>query len=132
MFCISCETAYNVVSHTNVKFSELGQFVIGGIDVEGTVKKVHRFQISRGERLCTIWFSYTEHIWLVFPQTLFDYTNTDTPSAEILSCYISPSSRCLEMFARNLTPHWTSWGNEVRSYQIVIGGQFKIVRRQLC
>ena len=43
MFCISWETAYNVVSHTNAKFGELGQFVIEGIDVEGTVKKVHRF-----------------------------------------------------------------------------------------
>ena len=44
MSCISCETAYNATHmFTNAKFGELGQFVIGGIDMEGTVKKVHRF-----------------------------------------------------------------------------------------
>ena len=24
---------------------------------------------------------------------------------------------CLEMFARNLVPHWTSWGNQVLHFQ---------------
>ena len=36
---------------------------------------------------------------------------------EILSQYVPHDSLCLEMFARNLTPHWTSWGNEVLSIQ---------------
>ncbi len=32
---------------------------------------------------------------------------------EILDFYIKPGSSCLELFARNLLPGWTSWGNEV-------------------
>ncbi|XP_078353305.1 N(6)-adenine-specific methyltransferase METTL4-like isoform X2 [Oculina patagonica] len=39
------------------------------------------------------------------------------PLNEILSQYVSHDSLCLEMFARNLTPHWTSWGNEVLRFQ---------------
>ena len=33
---------------------------------------------------------------------------------EILKEFIPPCSNCLELFARNLLPGWTSWGNEVR------------------
>lgn len=39
------------------------------------------------------------------------------PLHEIFSKYVPPNSLCLEMFARNLTPHWTSWGNEVLKFQ---------------
>ena len=31
----------------------------------------------------------------------------------VLDKYIQPNGKCLEMFARNLTKDWTSWGNEV-------------------
>jgi len=39
------------------------------------------------------------------------------PLNEVLSQYVPHNSLCLEMFARNLTPHWTSWGNEVLRFQ---------------
>ena len=39
---------------------------------------------------------------------------------DILSQYVPHDSLCLEMFARNLTPHWTSWGNEVRCQSFVM------------
>ncbi|XP_064626510.1 N(6)-adenine-specific methyltransferase METTL4-like [Lineus longissimus] len=39
------------------------------------------------------------------------------PLTEILKDYLPDDSCCLEMFARNLTPGWTSWGNEVLRFQ---------------
>lgn len=38
-------------------------------------------------------------------------------SAEILKEYTRPGVECLELFARNLQPGWTSWGNEVLKFQ---------------
>lgn len=29
-------------------------------------------------------------------------------------------AKCLELFARNLTPGWTSWGNEVRKMLLTV------------
>lgn len=37
--------------------------------------------------------------------------------SEVLKPYIKPSAKCLELFARNLLPGWTSWGNEVLKFQ---------------
>ena len=34
--------------------------------------------------------------------------------ADILAEFVCPDAKCLEMFARNLTTGWTSWGNEVQ------------------
>ncbi|KAK3607546.1 hypothetical protein CHS0354_025803 [Potamilus streckersoni] len=39
------------------------------------------------------------------------------PLDEVLRQYIPESGRCLELFARNLWPGWTSWGNEVLLHQ---------------
>ncbi|KAM4841312.1 N(6)-adenine-specific methyltransferase METTL4 isoform 3-T8 [Thomomys bottae] len=39
------------------------------------------------------------------------------PLAEVLKDYIKTDGECLELFARNLQPGWTSWGNEVLKYQ---------------
>lgn len=36
---------------------------------------------------------------------------------EILKEYTKPDVECLELFARNLQPGWTSWGNEVLKFQ---------------
>ena len=36
---------------------------------------------------------------------------------EVLKDYIKPEGECLELFARNLQPGWTSWGNEVLKFQ---------------
>nr|XP_002127115.1 methyltransferase-like protein 4 [Ciona intestinalis] len=43
------------------------------------------------------------------------------PLSEILQRYtdLQENSKCLEMFARNLIPGWTSWGNEVLKFQNV-------------
>ncbi|KAJ8385841.1 hypothetical protein AAFF_G00181970 [Aldrovandia affinis] len=37
--------------------------------------------------------------------------------AEVLKEYLAPDAKCLELFARNLQPGWTSWGNEVIKFQ---------------
>ncbi|XP_005095786.1 N(6)-adenine-specific methyltransferase METTL4 [Aplysia californica] len=39
------------------------------------------------------------------------------PLSEILSEYVAGDPRCLELFARNLLPGWTSWGNEPLRHQ---------------
>ncbi|XP_020826350.1 N(6)-adenine-specific methyltransferase METTL4 isoform X4 [Phascolarctos cinereus] len=39
------------------------------------------------------------------------------PLTEVLKDYIMPDAECLELFARNLQPGWTSWGNEVLKFQ---------------
>lgn len=36
---------------------------------------------------------------------------------DVLKPYIRPEAECLELFARNLQPGWTSWGNEVLKFQ---------------
>ncbi|KAF6088617.1 methyltransferase like 4 [Phyllostomus discolor] len=41
------------------------------------------------------------------------------PLTEVLKDYIKPDGECLELFARNLQPGWTSWGNEVLKFQHV-------------
>ncbi|KAK2859595.1 hypothetical protein Q5P01_004215 [Channa striata] len=37
--------------------------------------------------------------------------------SEVLKSYIGAEAECLELFARNLQPGWTSWGNEVLKFQ---------------
>lgn len=39
------------------------------------------------------------------------------PLHDILKAYVPNDARCLELFARNLQPGWTSWGNEVLKHQ---------------
>ncbi|NXQ26897.1 METL4 protein, partial [Alaudala cheleensis] len=39
------------------------------------------------------------------------------PLAAVLAEFIKPDAECLELFARNLQPGWTSWGNEVLKFQ---------------
>ncbi|XP_067911995.1 N(6)-adenine-specific methyltransferase METTL4 [Heterodontus francisci] len=39
------------------------------------------------------------------------------PLGEVLKGLIKPHAECLELFARNLQPGWTSWGNEVLRFQ---------------
>ncbi|XP_068093328.1 N(6)-adenine-specific methyltransferase METTL4 [Hyperolius riggenbachi] len=41
------------------------------------------------------------------------------PLSEVLKPYVKPDVECLELFARNLQPGWTSWGNEVLKFQHV-------------
>ncbi|XP_075903502.1 N(6)-adenine-specific methyltransferase METTL4 isoform X2 [Nelusetta ayraudi] len=37
--------------------------------------------------------------------------------SDVLRPYIGAEAKCLELFARNLQPGWTSWGNEVLKFQ---------------
>ncbi|CAK6970218.1 N(6)-adenine-specific methyltransferase METTL4 isoform X2 [Scomber scombrus] len=37
--------------------------------------------------------------------------------SEVLKPYVGAEANCLELFARNLQPGWTSWGNEVLKFQ---------------
>ncbi|KAK6188471.1 hypothetical protein SNE40_004638 [Patella caerulea] len=39
------------------------------------------------------------------------------PLLEIMKPFLVENPKCLELFARNLQPHWTSWGNEVLKHQ---------------
>ncbi|XP_010132511.1 PREDICTED: methyltransferase-like protein 4, partial [Buceros rhinoceros silvestris] len=41
------------------------------------------------------------------------------PLAAVLAEFTRPGVECLELFARNLQPGWTSWGNEVLKFQHV-------------
>ncbi|RXM37060.1 Methyltransferase-like protein 4 [Acipenser ruthenus] len=36
---------------------------------------------------------------------------------DVLKEFVDPEAKCLELFARNLQPGWTSWGNEVLKFQ---------------
>ncbi|NXL00814.1 METL4 protein, partial [Mesembrinibis cayennensis] len=39
------------------------------------------------------------------------------PLTVVLAEFVKPDVECLELFARNLQPGWTSWGNEVLKFQ---------------
>ncbi|NWY04697.1 METL4 protein, partial [Nothoprocta ornata] len=39
------------------------------------------------------------------------------PLTEVLAEFVKPDAERLELFARNLQPGWTSWGNEVLKFQ---------------
>ncbi|NXK14989.1 METL4 protein, partial [Herpetotheres cachinnans] len=39
------------------------------------------------------------------------------PLTAVLAEFVKPDVECLELFARNLQPGWTSWGNEVLKFQ---------------
>lgn len=38
-------------------------------------------------------------------------------SKDVMAHYLPKDPKCLELFARCLTPHWTSWGNECLKFQ---------------
>ncbi|CDH52371.1 methyltransferase-like protein 4 [Lichtheimia corymbifera JMRC:FSU:9682] len=39
------------------------------------------------------------------------------PLQDVMAHYLPKDPKCLELFARCLTPHWTSWGNECLKFQ---------------
>lgn len=39
------------------------------------------------------------------------------PLNDIFREYLPDNAKCIELFARNLLPNWTSWGNEALKYQ---------------
>lgn len=50
------------------------------------------------------------------------------PLAAVLAEFIKPDVECLELFARNLQPGWTSWGNEVLKFQHI--DYFTVLRNE--
>lgn len=39
---------------------------------------------------------------------------------DVFRKYLPQDAACIELFARNLLPNWTSWGNEVRVLRCLI------------
>ncbi|NWR32684.1 METL4 protein, partial [Tachuris rubrigastra] len=75
--------------------------------VQGDVKEALR----KSEGLLPI----PEHKLIVsIPCTLHSHK---PPLTAVLAEFIKPGVECLELFARNLQPGWTSWGNEVLKFQ---------------
>ncbi|NWS12134.1 METL4 protein, partial [Pachyramphus minor] len=50
------------------------------------------------------------------------------PLTAVLAEFIKPDVECLELFARNLQPGWTSWGNEVLKFQHI--DYFTLVQKE--
>lgn len=60
-------------------------------------------------------FKYWIDTYLIFVILITAELRVTTvlPILEVLKRYLKDDPRCLELFARNLWPNWTSWGNEV-------------------
>ncbi|XP_039610778.1 N(6)-adenine-specific methyltransferase METTL4 isoform X1 [Polypterus senegalus] len=104
-----------------VKITKAGEFVF---PLESSHKKPYenlvlgRYRKNKeyftSETETTIYPIPDQKIICSIPSTLHSHK----PSlSEVLKEYISPDARCLELFARNLQPGWTSWGNEVLKFQ---------------
>lgn len=50
------------------------------------------------------------------------------PLTAVLAEFLKPDVECLELFARNLQPGWTSWGNEVLKFQHI--DYFTVLRNE--
>ncbi|XP_030346237.1 N(6)-adenine-specific DNA methyltransferase METTL4 isoform X2 [Strigops habroptila] len=50
------------------------------------------------------------------------------PPLTVLAEFLKPDVECLELFARNLQPGWTSWGNEVLKFQHI--DYFTVLRNE--
>ncbi|XP_055086042.1 N(6)-adenine-specific methyltransferase METTL4 [Periophthalmus magnuspinnatus] len=103
-----------------VKVTTSGQFVF---PLDSEHKKPYeilvlgRFisTVNRSEGSSSESISIEDHRLIVsVPSTL----HSQKPQlSELLKPYIRPNAKCLELFARNLHPGWTSWGNEVLKFQ---------------
>lgn len=75
--------------------------------VQGNIKEARR----KSEDLLPV----PEHKLIVsIPCSLHSHK---PPLTAVLAEFIKPDVECLELFARNLQPGWTSWGNEVLKFQ---------------
>ncbi|XP_068527604.1 N(6)-adenine-specific methyltransferase METTL4 isoform X1 [Anas acuta] len=75
--------------------------------VQGSVKEAQR----KSEDILPI----PEHKLIVsIPCSLHSHK---PPLTAVLAEFVKPDVECLELFARNLQPGWTSWGNEVLKFQ---------------
>ncbi|KAK9403381.1 methyltransferase-like 4 [Crotalus adamanteus] len=113
---------YGVVEWFWVKITKSGEFVI---PLDSLHKKPYEIlvlgrvqgntdiplRLSEDEKFSAI---PDQKLIVSVPCTLHSHK---PPLSEILKEYTKPDVECLELFARNLQPGWTSWGNEVLKFQ---------------
>ncbi|XP_060099923.1 N(6)-adenine-specific methyltransferase METTL4 [Heteronotia binoei] len=112
---------HGVVEWYWVKITRSGEFVF---PLESPHKKPYEILVLgriQGSTAMTLRISgdqalpIPDHKLIVsVPSTLHSHK---PPLTEILKEYTRPDVECLELFARNLQPGWTSWGNEVIKFQ---------------
>lgn len=102
-----------------VKVTTSGQFVF---PLDSEHKKPYEMLVlgrfnsstSQSEGNCEIPVMEDHRLIVSVPSTL----HSQKPClSEVLKPYLGPNPECLELFARNLHPGWTSWGNEVLKFQ---------------
>ncbi|XP_069816187.1 N(6)-adenine-specific methyltransferase METTL4 isoform X2 [Dendropsophus ebraccatus] len=104
-----------------VKITQSGEFVF---PIDSVHKKPYEILVlgrfvspdnSTARELETILPPIPEHRIIVsVPCSLHSHK---PPLSEVLKEYVKPDVERLELFARNLQPGWTSWGNEVLKFQ---------------
>jgi len=100
-----------IIAHWHwIKLTVSGDYVF---PMESTHKKPYEALLI-AKRECS-------RISLCFDQVICSIpipSHSRKPSLKsIFSSILSDKANCLELFARNLTPGWTSWGNEVLKFQ---------------
>ncbi|KFV01404.1 Methyltransferase-like 4, partial [Tauraco erythrolophus] len=103
-----------------VKVTRAGEFVLPldslhkkpyEVLVLGRVQGGEKEALRKSEELLPV----PEHKLIVsIPCSLHSHK---PPLTAVLAEFIKPDVECLELFARNLQPGWTSWGNEVLKFQ---------------
>ncbi|KAM3928599.1 N(6)-adenine-specific methyltransferase METTL4 [Leptodactylus fuscus] len=104
-----------------VKITQSGEFVF---PLDSVHKKPYEILVlgrlmcshhSTARELETVLPPIPEHKLIVsVPCSLHSHK---PPLSEVLKEYVEPDVERLELFARNLQPGWTSWGNEVLKFQ---------------
>ncbi|XP_072124497.1 N(6)-adenine-specific methyltransferase METTL4 [Mobula birostris] len=104
-----------------VKVTKNGEFVV---PLDSVHKKPYEILVlgrymgspaQQGGEPCTRSVTVPDHKLIVsVPCTLHSHK---PPLGEVLKGFIPCNAECLELFARNLQPGWTSWGNEVLRFQ---------------
>ncbi|XP_069784434.1 N(6)-adenine-specific methyltransferase METTL4 [Narcine bancroftii] len=104
-----------------VKVTRRGEFVV---PLDSLHKKPYEILVvgryrggpaQQGRDDCSGYAAVPDHKLIVsVPCTLHSHK---PPLGEVLKGLARPHAECLELFARNLQPGWTSWGNEVLRFQ---------------
>ncbi|XP_032242063.1 N(6)-adenine-specific methyltransferase METTL4 [Nematostella vectensis] len=82
--------------------------ILPGASIDGGVKQVPEHQV-----ICSV--PCLKH-------------SRKPPLGDVFKDFLPRHPHCLEMFARNLTPGWTSWGNQVLKFQHI--GHFEQLDRE--
>ena len=74
----------------------------------------HNMPHNSTSRLQQISISFTSDAgYMISSLTSVSHLNQNVFLLDLLKKYLTTDAKCLELFARNLTPGWTCWGNEV-------------------